>query len=186
VRYNKHLRLDGLHAYLSASNYHWINYDDAKLEARFRTAQAARLGTELHAYAAHAIRLGRYQAEIPDTLNMYINDAIQFGMEPERMLYYSYNCFGTPDTFCFDGRLLRVHDLKTGVSKVSFMQLIIYAALFCLEYDVRPYEIDFELRIYQSDEVQILTPDPAEIVRVMGRIVYADRRIEELREEAGL
>ena len=31
MNFNKHSDLEGCHAFLSASKYHWINYDDEKL-----------------------------------------------------------------------------------------------------------------------------------------------------------
>ena len=56
--FNAHLNLQGQHAFLSASNYHWINYTDFKLEARFISSMAAQRGTDLHKFAQEAIRLG--------------------------------------------------------------------------------------------------------------------------------
>ena len=32
VNFNNHYNLEGQHAFLSASNYHWINYDEEKIE----------------------------------------------------------------------------------------------------------------------------------------------------------
>jgi len=184
VLFNKHSNLTGTHAFLGASNYHWINYSDDKLDRAFLLAQAARRGVELHEYARMAIRLGRRQPDNSETLNMYVNDAIGFGMTPEQILFYSINCYGTADTIGFRKDKLRIHDYKSGVSKTSEKQLYVYAALFCLEYGVKPHMITTELRIYQSDEVRVYPGDPEEIVYIMDRIVTFDKRIEALKQES--
>ena len=61
MNFNEHWNLEGLHAFLSPSQYHWVNYDLEKLENRFYNYKAAERGTALHEYAATAIRLGRKQ-----------------------------------------------------------------------------------------------------------------------------
>ena len=60
------------------------------------------------------------------------------------------------------------------------MQLKVYAALFCLEYEVRPAEIDYDLRIYQNDDILQEDVDPTEIAYVIDRIVTFDKRIDAL------
>lgn len=182
--FNRHSTLVGQHAFLSASKYHWVNYDDEKLDRVFIAAMAARRGTELHEFAHDAIRLGIKLPRSQKTMNLYVNDAIGFRMTPEQILYYSDNCFGTADAISFRGNLLRIHDLKTGTSVTSVHQLEIYAALFCLEYRIKPFDIATELRIYQSDEVQIYDGEPDVITHVIDRIVTFDRRITQLRLEA--
>jgi hypothetical protein len=102
-------------------------------------------------------------------------------MDPEVTLYFSDNCFGTADGLSFDGRLLRVWDLKTGVSKPHEEQLKIYAALFCLEYGVSPEDIDMDLRIYQHGEYDAIETSPDEIVFIMRRIVESDRVLEDMK-----
>ena len=184
--FNQHSELAGKHAFLSASKYHWIRYSDEKLEATYRTQLAAQQGTILHDFAAQAITLGVKLARSQKTLNMYINDAIGFRMTPEQVLYYSDNAFGTADAISFRKGLLRIHDLKTGVNPASMDQLMIYVALFCLEYQIKPGSIEIELRIYQNDEVLVHTPELDDIVEIMDRMVAFDRRIEELRAEAQL
>jgi hypothetical protein len=144
---------------------------------------AARRGTELHEFAHEAIRLGIKLPRSQKTLNMYINDAIGFRMTPEQILYYSDNCFGTADAISFKNQTLRIHDLKTGITPTSVHQLEIYAALFCLEYRFKPFEIEMEFRIYQSDEVQIYEGDPNEITHIMDKIVTFDARINKLKED---
>lgn len=145
--------------------------------------QAAR-GTELHAFAHDAIRLGIKLPDGNQTLNSYINDAIGYRMTPEVILFYSDNCYGTADVIGFRNMLLRIHDLKTGVTPASMDQLRIYAALFCLEYQFKPFEIDMELRIYQNDEVVIEKPEKDDIFHIMDKIRTFSKRIDVLRSEA--
>lgn len=183
--FNSHSDLSGKHAFLSPSNYHWLNYDDQKLEARFFTVMAARRGSDLHALAHEAIRLGVKLSKANRALSTYVNDAIGYKMNCEQSLYYSENCFGTADTICFRRNKLRVHDLKTGVTATSPKQLEVYSALFCLEYEVDPMEIEIELRIYQRDEMLVFEPTPEAILEIMEKIVDFDQQIR-LIKEAGL
>ena len=182
MNFNTHSALAGKHALLSPSNYHWINYDEQKLTARWHAASAAAYGTALHEYANQAISLGIKQPKSQKTIYAYINDAINFKMKPEQPLYYSSNCFGTADAISFRNYKLRVHDLKTGISKTSEHQLEVYVALFCLEYGVSPCDIDIELRIYQSDQIHIFVPTPQQILDIMDTIITFDRYIETLKE----
>jgi len=184
VIFNKHLNLEGQHAFLSPSKYHWINYDDQKLEAAFIANMAARRGSELHDLANRLIRLGVKLPGNGKTLSMYVNDALGYRMTPEVTLFYSENCFGTADAIGFRRNKLRVHDLKTGITPTSPHQLEVYAALFCLEYRFKPMDIEIELRIYQNDEARIYDADPDDITHVMDRIVTFDRRITAIRQEA--
>ena len=183
MNFNEHWNLEGRHAFLSASKYHWINYDQDRLISAYRNWKAKERGTRLHAFACEAIKLGVKLSNSKRTLNRYVNDAIGFGMTPELILYYSDNCFGTADALSFDGNQLRIHDLKTGSTPASFHQLEIYTALFCLEYNYDPNDIDIVLRIYQSDEILEDSPDPSAIVDIMNTIVDFDRVIEGLRKE---
>ena len=184
MNFNKHSGLEGAHAFLSASKYHWVNYDEAKMAKSFITWQAAQRGTELHEFAKRCIELKQKLPRTQKTLNMYVNDGIGYRMTPEQVLLYSENCFGTADTISFKSGKLRIHDLKTGANHVSMMQLSIYAALFCLEYRMKPGEISYELRIYQSDDVQIYIPEVDEIAHIIDRIITFDKLISRLREEA--
>lgn len=183
MSFNKHSDLHGRHAFLSASKYHWTNYDEEKIERTYMAALAVQRGNELHAFAHEAIRLGVKLPRTASTLNMYVNDAIGYRMSPEQILYYSVNCFGTADAIGFKKGLLRVHDLKTGINPTSERQLEVYAALFCLEYRMTPFEIGIELRIYQSNEARIYEPDPDDIMHLMDKIIVFDRRIEEIKKE---
>jgi hypothetical protein len=183
MNFKKHFELEGRHAFLSASKYHWINYDKDKLAESFSKYQAAQLGTRLHAFACESIRLGIKLPKTRKTLNMYINDAIGFKMETEQVLYYSDNCFGTADAISFKQNLLRIHDLKTGTTPASPVQLEIYTALFCLEYGIDPNNIDIELRIYQNDDVIIHEPVREDILYIMDKIITFDKEIEKLNME---
>lgn len=184
MRFNVHSQFEGKHAFLSASSPAWTNYDEEKLDRVFVSSIAAQRGTALHAFAHQAIRLGVKLPRTPNTLNMYVNDAIGYRMSPEQVLYYSPNCFGTADAISFRKGQLRVHDLKTGIHEANERQLEVYAALFCLEYKMRPFEIEIELRIYQNNEVRIFAPDPDSIIHIMDKIITFDRRIEAIRLEA--
>ena len=177
MNFNDHSALSGAHAFLSASKYHWLNYSPEKLIESFRTSQAAAKGTRLHELAAEHIRLKMRMPRNKVTFNNYVNDAIGFRM------FYSVNCFGTADAISFDKGLLRIHDLKTGVTPAKIDQLMIYAALFCLEYDIRPGEINYELRIYQNDDILIANPEGDEISPIMGTIISFDKIIEKIKEE---
>lgn len=183
MNFKKHSDLEGRHAFLSASKYHWINYDEEKLSDTYLKYLATQRGTELHAFACQCIRLGVKLPRTRKTLNMYVNDAIGYKMTPEQPLYYSENCFGTADAISFNKNFLRIHDLKTGVSPTSMHQLEIYAALFCLEYRKQPQDIDMELRIYQSGEVYVHEPPSDDILEIMDKIILFDKRIDEIEME---
>lgn len=183
MRFNQHLELAGQHAFLSASKYHWVNYSDDKLERAFGSAMAARRGDQLHQLAKDLILLGVKLPRTKTTMNLYVNDGIGFRMTPEQVLKYSFNAFGTADTISFRQNKLRISDLKTGITPCSFRQLEVYVALFCLEYMVKPHEIEIELRIYQNDDVQLHIPDPEVILHIMDRIVTFDKMIDRIREE---
>lgn len=184
MRFKEHSNLSGSHALLSPSTYHWVNYDEDKLDWKVTTAFAAKRGSDLHDLAQRMITLGVKLPDTNATLNQYVNDAIGFRMKPEQILYYSPNCYGTTDAIAFRRNFLRIHDLKTGVTPTKVTQLEIYAALFCLEYGFKPIELEMEFRIYQNDEVQIFEGDPLMVTNIMDKIVVFDRRIEELRMEA--
>ena len=182
--FNTHSNLEGQHAFLSASKYHWVNYDDEKLDRVYVAALAARKGTELHELAHNLIKLSVKLPRSPKALNMYVNDAIGYQMKSEQILWYSDNAFGTADTISYRRDTLRIHDLKTGVTPTSHHQLEVYGALFCLEYKFEPHNLNIILRIYQNDEIREFIGDPAEIKRIMGRIVSFDKRITAIRLEA--
>ena len=182
--FNKHYALEGQHAFLSASQYHWLNYSEDKLKDRFYNWKAAQRGTELHELAAKLIDMGVKLPRTHQTLNMYVNDGIGYKMTTEQILYYSDNCFGTADSISFNKDFLRIHDLKTGVTPAHMEQLEIYAALFCLEYGIKPGDIGMELRLYQNDEKIIFCPTAEDIFPIMDKIIFSDKIITQIREEA--
>ena len=169
MNFNKHSNLEGQHAFLGASKYHWLNYNDDKLVETFSNLRAAQ-------------KVPKSQK----TLNEYVNDAIGYRMHPEQVLYFSEWCFGTADAISFRNNFLRIHDLKTGKERAHIEQLRIYAALFCLEYRVSPADIKIELRIYQSDEVIIDEPDASVIVPIMDKIITFSKIITKLAMEEDL
>ena len=181
--WNKHLKEvpEGAHAFLSASKYSWINYDEEKLITTYKNMLAKEEGTKLHAIAKQLIDNKIKVKDNKTTFGMYVNDAIGFKMEAEQPLYFSENCFGTADAICFRKDKLRIHDLKTGATPASLHQLEIYAALFCLEYNVKPGSIEMELRIYQNDDILIGNPEADDILPIMDTIIAFDKIIERIK-----
>ena len=176
MQWNDHKQLEGKHAFLGASNFHWINWNDQIFENRYYSQFATTIGTAIHALAhdcilnrtklnkhdRHLIEMTLYHVFIPkdaydpDDILMnlipFVNDAIGYHMSSEILLYYNNYCFGTCDAISFNEKekLLRIHDLKTGSTPAHMEQLLIYAALFCLEYHKNPHQFRTELRIYQN------------------------------------
>ena len=178
--FTKHSNLEGLHAPFGASQSAWLRYDDEKILSVYSNMKAKEMGTRLHAWAKETIDLGIKQPRSKKTIYAYVNDAIGYKMDTEVILFYSPRFFGTADAICFRNGTLRIHDLKTGATKVHMEQLMIYAALFCLEYKIKPTDIEIELRIYQSDEVLYHNPPAEDIKSIMDRIIYLDKMLERL------
>lgn len=183
MRFNDHKRLEGLHAPFSPSQSSWLRYDDKKAVEVYSKLQAKVLGSKLHAWAKTTIDLGIKQPRSKKTLYAYVNDAIGFKMDTEVVLFYSERFFGTADAISFRDNMLRIHDLKTGKTPVHMEQLMIYAALFCLEYRIKPGEIDIELRIYQNDEVIYHNPTAEDILPIMDKIIRLDKMLVKLEAE---
>lgn len=183
--FQKHLNLEGLHAPFSPSKSSWLRYDDDKAIEVFRNRKASEMGTRLHAWAKETIDLGIKQPRSKKTIYAYVNDAIGFKMKTEVVLYYSERFFGTADAISFRDGFLRIHDLKTGTLPVHMEQLEIYAALFCLEYKIKPGDIEMELRIYQNDEVLYHNPTAEDILPIMDKIVHLNKILERLEYEEG-
>lgn len=162
------------HAFLSPSKYHWIRYDKEKFIKAYNNYKAVERGTKLHEIAEALITEKIVQKKSHETFRMYVNDAIRYRMEPEKELRYSDLLFGTVDALSFRDGLLRIHDLKTGTTPAHFDQLMIYAGLFCLVNYIDPFDIRFELRIYQNDEVLIKEPESTEVQQ------YIDSMLEKL------
>lgn len=184
MNWNKHSDLEGSHAFLSASKYHWINYDSDKLSESYNSFVATQKGTELHDFASRCINLGQKLPGQKKTLNMFVNDAIGYKMQSEQVLYYSENCYGTADAISFRKNILRIHDYKSGKIPAHMEQLMVYAALFCLEYRVKPSDIQIELRLYQNDEVTYHTPEADELDPIIEKIISFDKIIRRIKEEA--
>ena len=183
MQFNIHRNLEGLHAPFSPSQSSWLRYDDDKAVEVYANRKAAERGSILHAWAKSTIDLGIKQPKSKKTLYSYVNDAIGFKMQTEVVLFYSERFFGTADAISFRNNVLRIHDLKTGKGKVSMEQLEVYAALFCLEYKIRPGDIEMELRIYQNDEVIFHKPTAEDIAPIMDKIIHLDKLLEKLEEE---
>ena len=186
--FTRHSTLEGTHAMFSPSQPAWLRYDDERiLEAR-RNKCAAELGTRLHAWAKETINLRIKQPRSKKTICAYVNDAIGYGMNTEVVLAYSSRIYGTADSISFDEntKLLRIHDLKTGRLPAHMEQLEIYAALFCLEYHVKPSDIKMELRIYQNDEVIYHNPTEDDILPIMDQIIHVDAVLEKAERMEGV
>lgn len=173
--FNMHKNFEGKHAPFSASQSSWLRYSDDKLAEVHCNKKATEQGTLLHAWAKSTIDLGIKQPETNNSLYAYVNDAIGFRMNTEVVLFYSENFYGTADAICFRDNTLRIHDLKTGVSPVKMDQLEVYAALFCLEYKVKPVNIEIELRIYQNNKVIVHKPQAERILEIMKKIIHFDK-----------
>lgn len=188
MNFNRHSDLQGKHALLSPSGFHWIYYDDDKMVSKIYSSEAAARGTRLHDLARDLIKEGIKLPKSNATLNQYVNDAIGYRMTPEQVLFYSYNCFGTADALSFRKEkgvmVLRIHDLKNGVHEAGVEQLEIYAALFCLEYGMKPMEIVIEMKIYQNDQRHEFLTDSGKIMQIMAQIQHFDTLIDSTRQEA--
>lgn len=186
MRWNNHWSVENKHAFLGASKYHWIRYDLDKMKRIWENKFKSEEGTRKHNLAAFCIR-ERVRLDGDGTLALYVNDAIGFRMTPEQVLYFNDDCFGTADAISFRNGILRVHDLKTGVHPGSFDQILIYFALFCLEYGkageaLNPYDIEMIGRIYQSDDYVEYIAEPAEVQQIMDTIRTFTKEITAMKE----
>lgn len=183
MNFVRHSNLEGLHAPFSPSQSSWLRYSDEKAKEVYLNKKSAEIGTRLHEWAKKTIDLGIKQPKSKKTIYAYVNDAIGFRMSTEVVLFYSQYFFGTADAISFNNRLLRIHDLKTGkTGKIEdhIEQLEIYAALFCLEYNVKPGDIEFELRLYKNDEVFVHNPTVEDILPIMDKIIHLNKLLEDL------
>lgn len=205
--FTQHTDLRGKHAFLAPSQPHWLRYTDEQLYQKYVSTYAQSMGTSLHELAETLIRnnlkikkgdkltvLSHLLSDgIPrDVIDMdriynnfmtYVNDAIGYKLTPEQILYYSDFCFGTADAISFRNNFLRIHDYKSGTTPAKMEQLMVYAALFCLEYKVKPGEIETELRIYQNDEVIFHNPTAEELLPVMDSIIQHSKALERMSNE---
>lgn len=114
----------------------------------------------------------------------YIKDANGFRLDPEVSLRYADDFYGTADAILYKkGEFLRIHDLKTGVTPASLRQLEIYAAFCCLEYNIDPYSVFIELRIYQNEEILIGNPSGDDIKQLMERVKKTKLYFERIKKE---
>jgi hypothetical protein len=209
MNYNDLGKYKGTHAMFGASQYSWINYPDPKMIIeKYKSKKAADFGTKIHEIAAKLITLCKklpksypairllliyalgYDTElitdiVMDTLRMYVNDAIGFGMDAEQLVFYSEYFYGTADAISMSETksLLRIHDLKTGKTPARLEQLLIYAAYYCLQHDKDPRDLFFELRIYQQGDVIIGRPTAAELTLLMNKIITFNKVIQEYESE---
>lgn len=175
------------HAFLSPSQSSWLRYDEAHLIERYREEDAKAKGTRIHAWAEETILLGYMQPQrTKNMLYNYVNDAIGFRMEPEKFLFHSKYCYGTADSIIFDPRTktLRIHDLKTGITKPHEDQLKVYAALWCMTNNIEPETIKFICRFYQRNVCIEFKPDPKEIREIMN-IIFKFEQILENEDKGG-
>ena len=183
MEWNDHSKFKGTHAFLGASNFAWLGDDKEKLRKRYINFLAKERGTQLHALAEQMIKCGKRCPETTMSFDQYVNDAIAYGMEPEKLLFYSENAYGTADAILYENKFLRIHDLKTGYSAVKMDQLIAYSALFFLNYPwVKMKDTSIELRIYQTGK-DILTANPSvdDIIPVMEKIKLFDGFINKMK-----
>lgn len=210
VDYSKQKEQEQKHALLSPSKSHsWKDYDNESLLRMIKSNYAAEIGTIIHAYAAdritHGFKLAKSEkkeiifellrAKIPpmavdmldanfifENLMNYVNDAIGFQMEPEVEVRYSEWCFGTADALKFyeKNKLLRVHDLKTGVLPAHMEQLVTYASLYCLQHRIKVVDIEVECRLYQAGEIIQYFPTSAEVLEMMNIIIEKSNFVERI------
>lgn len=211
--FNDHSRdvISGAHAILSPSQSSWTNYDSHEYLFNLVCSKYAQeIGTLLHKLAETAIK---YKVKVPkiaarpmitlwllangiprgivdadkyvSNFVAYVNDAIGFDMEPEVILKFSDNAFGTADAIRFNEKKmhLRIHDYKSGVTKPCLRQLEVYAAYFCMEYNIKPKDLTMELRIYWQDQIIVGNPTAADILPLIDKIRESDKYIKTLKGE---
>lgn len=207
--FNRHLQLEGKHALLGASSWRWINDDSDALIKRIRSQYSTTIGTILHEVACkhikYHIKMNKYDKKnvmlellsngIPgyvvdaldfddmyDNLMTYVNDCVGFRMKPEVVLYYSSNFFGTADAISYSekDKFLRINDYKSGTTPAHMEQLMIYTALFCLEYRMKPSDFETELRIYQSNKILYHNPAVDEIAPIIDKIVTTEKFLTDI------
>lgn len=210
--WNNHKDLEGKHALMGGSNYHWFSYDDITFEARYYSQFSQTIGTAIHQLAhdcivsrtklnkhdIHLIEMTLYKAYVPkdaydpwlilENLIPFVNDAIGFHMSSEILLYCNQFCFGTADAIGYYERekILRIHDFKSGVTPSSIKQLYAYAAFFCIEYKINPKSLNLiELRIYQNLEVLIDNPSGDTIQEYIDKIKNRTELIKMFLEREG-
>ena len=205
--------LRGKHALFSPSQSSWFRYSKEQAVEKYKNSYAQAIGTICHEFAADQIKYRKrlkkgdsmallmklLTSNIPEdvididwlypNIMNYVNDAISYRMQPERILYYSDKCFGTTDAIVQKGKLLRVHDLKTGRGPTDMDQLLGYAALFCFHETKKPKDLEFELRIYKNvndngiyiPTIETYNPNSDEIQEVMNQIIFVTKSVYEFK-----
>jgi len=204
-------KLEGTHALFSASKGSWKNdTDDEQIIKRYINSYATTIGTSTHKFAKNCIdnkiRLSKGdrkmllyhllndpEASIPKqvidldflfpNVRNYVNDAIMMNMKSEVLLVYSDLSYGTADAISCSNNFLRIHDLKTGRAPVHIDQLLIYAAYYCLDQNVKPRDLSgIELRIYQNSEIIHHEPRPEEIEEIIAKCVICNDVVNKFRK----
>ncbi len=211
MQWHDHSDLEGLHAFLSPSKQTWINYDFEKLEAAYTNSWATTIGTVLHAFAERRILRKKritnkskesiedfmYENGIPEklidieqyfeNLAAFVNDAIGFRMRPEQGLKISDDCFGHADAISYDERkkILRISDFKSGKTEPSMNQLLIYAALFFIEYSkelgIRLSDLKVELRIYYQGQIIYYEPEEDVMAHMVDVVLCKNRELKTIK-----
>lgn len=185
MKWNDHYRLQGKHAFMSASRASWLNYSYDQIKTRYLNEAKKEKGTYLHDLASRLIRERIKVAPLKKAFNQFVNDCIGFRLSSEVLLYYSDNCFGTADGIRFDekAKTLYVFDLKTGDGKPKPQQLLIYCALFCLEYHKSPKDLTFVCRFYQGYDYDEIIFEASLVDDTMKKIIMLDKSLNELQKE---
>lgn len=176
------------HAMFSPSEKSWVNYDRDKIVARYDQVMAVERGTQLHEFAATAIKLKMLLDPSMGVIADYVQDCITLNVETEQEVIYTPEINGTADAIKYDPyeNRLYVFDLKTGQSKASIVQLQIYAAIWCAYNGKNPLSMKFDLRIYHnqyperncSEEDENLSNRIYDIIEQMN---YIDMVVGEIR-----
>lgn len=197
--FHSHPELKDTHALISPSR-HILKpgYTKEQFDNYIRSSYARSIGTSIHALVADLIdarikitpkeaikhiQLQLHRDGIPrnvfdasefsQTVSDYVKDGIGFDLKTEQPLKYSDKAYGTADGIRFNekrGELI-IHDLKTGKVQADMSQLVAYAALFCLEYHIKPKDIQIILRIYQNGMISELEPKVSDILPVIDQII---------------
>lgn len=211
MQWHDHSEIEGLHAFLSPSKKTWISYDFEKLEAAYANSWATTIGTVLHAFAERRILRKKritnkskesiedfmYENGIPEklidieqyfeNLAAFVNDAIGFRMRPEQGLKISDDCFGHADAISYDERkkILRISDYKSGKTEPSMDQLLIYAALFFVEYSkelgIRLSDLKVELRIYYQGQIIYYEPEEDVMAHMVDVVLCKNRELKTIK-----
>lgn len=211
MQWHDHSEIEGLHAFLSPSKKTWISYDFEKLEAAYANSWATTIGTVLHAFAEKRILRKKritnkskesvedfmYENGIPEklidieqyfeNLAAFVNDAIGFRMRPEQGLKISDDCFGHADAISYDERkkILRISDYKSGKTEPSMDQLLIYAALFFVEYSkelgIRLSDLKVELRIYYQGQIIYYEPEEDVMAHMVDVVLCKNRELKTIK-----